>query len=60
MATCQGLAWSSPADGRDESRLEIEVTLKPSWFDFIPAIDIHVKKPVAVTRNVHDIVRAVA
>jgi hypothetical protein len=24
--------------------LEIEVTLKSSWFDFVPAINIHVKR----------------
>jgi hypothetical protein len=46
MATCQGFAWSKPADKWGESRLEIEVTPKSSWFDFIPAIDIHVKRAV--------------
>jgi len=40
MATCQGFAWSSPADQWAESGLEIEVTLKSSWFDFVPAIDM--------------------
>jgi hypothetical protein len=48
IAICQGLAWSKPADERGEACLEIEVTLKSSWFDFIPAIDIHAERRRAV------------
>jgi len=40
MATCQGFAWSRPAGEEGESGLEIEVTPKSSWFDFVPAIDM--------------------
>src|SRR5215831_15064704 len=44
MATCQGFAWSRPADEWGGSLLEIEVTLKSRSFAFIPAINIHARK----------------
>jgi hypothetical protein len=44
MATCQGFAWSRPADEWGGSLLEIEVTLKSRLFAFIPAINIHARK----------------
>jgi hypothetical protein len=44
MATCQGFAWSRPADGWGGSLLEIEVTLKSRLFAFIKAINIHVRR----------------
>src|SRR5215475_4385519 len=44
VATCQGFAWSRPADEWGGSLLEIEVTLKSRLFAFIPAINIHARK----------------
>src|SRR6516165_6441419 len=38
MATCHGFAWSKPADEWGRSRLEIEVTLESSQFNFTPAV----------------------
>jgi len=44
MATCQDLAWSRPADEGGAAFLVVDVTLKPRWFDFIPASDIHARE----------------
>src|SRR5215469_3502881 len=44
MATCQGFAWSRPADEWGGSLLEIEVTLKSRLFAFTPAINIRARE----------------
>jgi hypothetical protein len=54
MVICQGFAWSRPAGEWGRSRLEIEVTLKSSRFNFIPAINIHAKQQAMIVAEAGD------